>query len=148
MAKGNYTDAQRADYWKKRALEGNSNSGQKSNNNYNQSRSKGKSKHSGAKFTQYQNSEGTQRFLTTGWRLNRSKELISIKAVTTDKSEESEKGWFGSVAVTFTNTITGESNFHWGTMERKTGKVVVDKLAVVINPRAKNGGYAGTYIQK
>lgn len=147
MARNNYTDAQKAEYWKQRALGGqSSNYGNRKNDGY--SRNKSTSKKSGAKFTQYQNADGVQRFLTTGWRLNRSKELIAIKAVTTDKSEESEKGWFGSVAVTFTNTITGESNFHWGTMERKTGKVVVDKLAVVINPRAKNGGYAGTYIKK
>lgn len=106
-------------------------------------------KHSGAKHTTYTpesgNNKGQKQYLTTGWRLH-GRDLISIKAVTTSKSKESEKGWFGSIAVTFTNTKTGEVNFHWGTMEKRTGKVVVDKLAFVMNPKAKNGGYSGTYI--
>lgn len=108
-------------------------------------------KHSGAKTTTYEPTsgpnKGQKQYLTTGWRLHQG-DLISIKAVTTSKSKESEKGWFGSIAVTFTNTKTGEQNFHWGTMEKKSGKVVVDSLAVVINPKAKNGGYAGTYLNK
>jgi hypothetical protein len=33
-------------------------------------------------------------------------------------------------------------------MHKATGKVVIDKLAVVLNPKAKNGGYCGTYINK
>lgn len=107
-------------------------------------------KHSGCKTTTYEptkgNNKGNKQYLTTGWRLHQ-RDLISIKAVTTEKSKLSEKGWFGSIAVTFTNTKTGEVNFHWGTMEKKSGKVVVDKLAFVMNPKAKNGGYAGTYIQ-
>jgi hypothetical protein len=101
-------------------------------------------KHSGAKYTLYQNKEGVQQYLTTGWRLN-NKQLLSYKAVTTKKSILSEKGWFGSVWLTITNKITGEVNSAWGTMEKSSGKVVVDDLALVMNPRAKNGGYCGTF---
>ncbi|UBB90221.1 hypothetical protein J4771_02370 [Candidatus Kaistella beijingensis] len=131
--------------------------GSNSSNNWNNSTnsSRSKVKHSGAKFTKYINSNGEEKYLTTGWRLNRNKELISIKAITTKNTSKDtvnkdgeDKGWFGSIAVTFTNTVTGEVNFHWGTMERKTGKVVVDSMAFVMNPRAKNGGYAGTFINK
>lgn len=108
-------------------------------------------KHSGAKTTKYfpktGPNAGFEMHLTTGWRLS-GKELISIKAVTTSKSKLSEKsGWYGSVAVTMTNTKTGVVAFHWGTMQASTGKVVVDSLAFVMNPKAKNGGYSGTYIQ-
>ncbi|WP_026713656.1 hypothetical protein [Flavobacterium daejeonense] len=107
-------------------------------------------KHSGAKHTTYTpekgNNKGQKQYLTTGWRLN-GRELISIRAVTTQKSKESEKGWFGSVAVTFTNTKTGEHNFYWGMMEKRTGKVVVQEMSFVMNPKAKNGGYSGTFIQ-
>jgi len=130
-----------------------SNNNYGSNNNYNggnNSRQEYK-KHSGAKLTKYiptsGDNSGQEMHLVTGWRLS-NRELISIKATTTSKSKLSDKGWFGSIAVTFTNTKTGESNFHWGTMEKKTGKVVVDKLAFVMNPKAKNGGYAGTYLNK
>ncbi|CAN1538367.1 hypothetical protein MCETHM1_01654 [Flavobacteriaceae bacterium] len=108
-------------------------------------------KHSGAKLTKYFPKSGinagVEQFLVTGWRLS-NKELISIKAVTTSKSKESEKGWFGSVAVTFTNTKTGAQQFHWGTMEKKTGKVVINEMAFVMNPKAKNGGYSGTFLNK
>ena len=119
-----------------------------SNNNNNQN--KQKVKHSGAKHTTYfpetGPNKGVEQHLTTGWRLSKG-ELISIKAVTTSKSQLSEKGWFGSIAVTFTNTKTGTQQFHWGTMQKSTGKVVVDSMAIVINPKAKNGGYAGTFIR-
>lgn len=109
-------------------------------------------KHSGAKLTKYTptqgDNKGREQYLVTGWRLNRNRELISVKCVTTSKSKLSDKGWIGSIACTFTNTTTGETNFHWGTMLKSTGKVVIDKLAVVLNPKAKNGGYCGTYLQK
>lgn len=106
-------------------------------------------KHSGAKLTRYfpekGNNAGVEQYLVTGWRLA-NRELISIRCVTTSKSKLSEKGWYGSVACTLTNTKTGQTSFHWGTMQKATGKVVINALAMVINPKAKNGGYAGTFI--
>ncbi|MFH7010291.1 hypothetical protein ACHRV5_00380 [Flavobacterium sp. FlaQc-52] len=117
-----------------------------SNNNQN----KQKVKHSGAKATTYTPTsgpnQGVEQHLTTGWRLSKG-ELIAIKCVTTSKSNLSDKGWFGSVACTFTNTKTGVQSFHWGTMQKNGGKVVIDGMAFVINPRAKNGGYAGTFLR-
>lgn len=122
----------------------------KYNNNNKSFDKKTYKKHSGAKHTTYTpesgNNKGQKQYLTTGWRLN-GRELISIRAVTTQKSKESQKGWFGSVAVTFTNTKTGEHNFYWGMMEKRTGKVVVQEMSFVMNPKAKNGGYSGTFIQ-
>ncbi len=110
-----------------------------------------KPKHSGAKLTRYfpKNgvNAGVEQYLVTGWRLV-DRQLISIRCVTTSKSKLSDKGWFGSVAVTLTNTKTGVQAFHWGTMQKTTGKVVINDLAMVINPKAKNGGYAGTFLNK
>lgn len=107
-------------------------------------------KHSGAKTTKYfpvsGPNKGIEQCLTTGWRLTKG-DLISIKCVTTQKSKLSDKGWLGSVACTLTNTKTGVQAFHWGTMQHSTGKVVIDSLAMVVNPKAKNGGYAGTFIK-
>lgn len=106
-------------------------------------------KHSGAKLTRYfpktGENAGVEQYLVTGWRLA-NRDLISIRCVTTSKSKLSEKGWYGSVACTLTNTKTGQTSFHWGTMQKTTGKVVINALAMVINPKAKNGGYAGTFI--
>ena len=108
-------------------------------------------KHSGAKHTKYfpktGPNAGVEQHLTSGWRLSKG-ELISIRCVTTSKSKLSDKGWFGSIAVTMTNTKTGVSSFHWGTMQENTGKVVIDSVSMVLNPKAKNGGYAGTFINK
>ena len=118
------------------------------NRNYSQGRGYGNNqkptvKHSGAKTTTYYPvsgpNKGVQQHLTTGWRLAKG-DLISIRCVTTSKSVLSEKGWFGSIACTLTNTKTGVQAFHWGTMHSTTGKVVIDSLAMVINPKAKNIG--------
>jgi hypothetical protein len=130
------------------------------NNNYNNNSQKQSNyssnqkqivKHSGAKHTKYfpktGPNAGVEQHLTSGWRLSKG-ELISIRCVTTSKSKLGDKGWFGSVAVTMTNTKTGANSFHWGTMEEKTGKVVIDSMAMVVNPKAKNGGYAGTFLNK
>lgn len=118
-------------------------------NNYNNAQ-KPTVKHSGAKHTKYfpktGPNAGVEQHLTSGWRLSKG-ELISIRALTTSKSKLGDKGWFGSVAVTMTNTKTGATSFHWGTMEEKSGKVVIDSMAMVINPKAKNGGYAGTFLR-
>ena len=121
-----------------------------SRNNKNQNNNqKAIVKHSGAKTKRYfpttGPNAGIEQTLTSGWRLA-GRELISIRCVTTSKSKLSDKGWLGSIACKLTNTKTGVSAFHWGTMEHKTGKVVIDALSMVLNPKAKNGGYAGTYI--
>jgi len=102
------------------------------NQNYNNNNNQAKVKHSGAKNTTYTPvsgpNQGVEQHLTTGWRLSKG-ELISIKCVTTSKSNLSDKGWFGSVACTFTNTKTGVQSFHWGTMQKNGGKVVIDGMA-------------------
>lgn len=104
-------------------------------------------KHSGCGHTKYfpktGPNAGVQQYLTYGWRLSKG-ELINVKCTTTSKSKESEKGWFGSIACTFTNLKTGVMAFHWGTMHASTGKVVIDSLAVVCNPKKD---YCGTYIK-
>ena len=128
----------------------NYNNNSQKQNNYN-SNQKPSVKHSGAKHTKYYPktgpNAGVEQHLTSAWRLS-NRELISIRCLTTSKSKLSDKGWFGSVAVTMTNTKTGATSFHWGTMQENTGKVVIDSMAMVINPKAKNGGYAGTFLNK
>ncbi|MPL56022.1 hypothetical protein SDC9_01504 [bioreactor metagenome] len=119
-----------------------------SRDRYVQRRSQGK--HSGAVMTRYYPKSGAnkdkEQTIVNGWRLSRNKELIKITAVTTEKTSLSEKGWYSNVAVTFINTVTGAKYLHWGTMQKSTGKVVVSDMAFVMNPKAKNGGYAGTFV--
>lgn len=128
----------------------NNNNNRGNNNGYNDNNQK-LVKHSGAKrsktwFPKEGPNKGVEMKMTTGWHLANGL-LISVKACLTSKSNLSDKGWWGSVAVTFTNTKTGEKNFHWGTMQDSTGKVVIDSLSHVLNPQANNGGYSGTYIR-
>lgn len=108
-----------------------------------------KKKHSGAKLTKYHPktgvNAGVEQFLTSGWRLA-GKDLISFSCVTTSKSVLSDKGWFGSIACSVINTKTGAKSFYWGMMQKATGKVVISDMALVLNPKAKNGGYCGTFI--
>lgn len=116
--------------------------------NYNKFEVRPLQKRSGAKFTRYVNRDGVEKFLTTGWRYSSKVGLILYKAVTTSSSVESDKGWFGSIAVTVTVRDTGFKQFYWGTMNKSTGKVVISDLQFVMNPNANNGGYVGTYINK
>lgn len=130
---------------------GGGNYGQKRNGNYNNNYQQKPKKHSGAKHTKYFPTTGVnkgfEQNIVNAWKLSKNKELIKVTAVTTSKSKESEKGWFGSVAVTFVNTVTGAKFFYWGTMQKSTGKVIVQDLALVINPKAPNGGYCGTFVK-
>lgn len=125
------------------------------NNNYqnqnygNRGYNKKPQKKSGASTRTYTPSQGPNKgqlqSFTFGWRRTKYG-FITYSAVTTSKSKLSEKGWYGSIAVEIVNKDTGQSSFAWGTMHKSTGKVVIDSLSLVINPRAKNGGYCGTYL--
>lgn len=123
------------------------------NNQYNNGGSSQKpyTKKSGSKHKQYTPTEGPNKgqlqYFTSGWMLA-NRELISVTAVTTTKSKLSDKGWFGSIAVSLTNTKTGQKSFHWGTMEEKTGKVYITEMNLVLSPRSNNGGYCGKLFAK
>ncbi|PZR19492.1 MAG: hypothetical protein DI535_31055, partial [Citrobacter freundii] len=118
-----YSDAEKAQYYAQRSSNRGSNYSNRSTYSSGQ-----KSKKSGAKLTRYVNSSGEEKYLTTAWRKTKQG-FIKIKAITTKDSKLSDKNWFGSVAVTFTNLDTGTVQFHWGTMEKNTGKVVIDSMA-------------------
>ena len=107
-------------------------------------------KHSGATFSHYVPvkgpNKGNNQYVTNGWFLRKG-DLMKLKCITTKQSQLSDKGWMGSIACTLLNQNTGKERFFWGTMHKTTGKVVIDKLAMVLNPKAPNGGYCGTYIK-
>lgn len=90
--------------------------------------------------------KGQNQYKTIGWSLHKG-DLIKWDCTTTTKSELSQKGWLGSIACTRLNNATGEEKFFWGTMQQNTGKVVIDKLSLVLNPNAPNGGYCGSYVR-
>lgn len=121
----------------------------KNNNNQKSGQPK---KHSGAKLSTYFTKEGKNKGLeqriVNAWRLSRTGELIKVTCQTTGKSSLSDKGWYGSIACTFINTVTGAKFFYWGTMHKATGKTVIADVGIVVNPKAPNGGYCGTFSRK
>lgn len=146
----NKTQNFKQNFKNRQIMKRNNNQGSYNSQNYGNSQ-KQIVKHSGAKTTKYfpktGPNAGVEQYLTSGWKLADGA-LISIRCVTTSKSKLSDKGWLGSIACSMTNTKTGVSAFHWGTMQASTGKVVINDVAMVLNPRAKNGGYAGTFLGK
>ncbi len=109
-------------------------------------------KHSGAKTKKYFPTQGPNKGVemihTHGWMFRRGSGLTTFSCNTTQKSKLSEKGWIGSIAVEVVNHNTKQKEFYWGTMEAKTGKVVINELALVINPKGGKGGYTGTFINR
>lgn len=114
------------------------------NGNYNLTQVKVKPKHSGCKVSRYTPTMGANKgqpqTIVNGWMCHKGKPMLSFTAVTTSKSKLSDKGWYGSVAVTVINKSDMSKQFYWGTMEKTTGKVVISDLGIVMNPK---GGYKG-----
>lgn len=107
-------------------------------------------KKSGAKSSAYvsktgQNA-GLEMRITNGWMKKSNGSFVTIKCNTTSKSEEKESGWAGSISCDVVDKTSGQKTFYWGAMEMKTGKVVISELALVINPKAPNGGYCGSFL--
>jgi hypothetical protein len=91
--------------------------------------------------------KGKTQLITNGWFIA-NKNLMNVTCVTSKFSKLGDKGWIGSVSCEVVNTVTGEVHNHWGSMQKSTGKVVIDKMNMVVNPKAANGGYCGSYIRK
>lgn len=105
-------------------------------------------KHSGAKTKKYYpktgGNAGVEMTHTHGWMYRRREGLTTFSCNTTSKSVLKESGWMGSIAC---EVISGnkQKSFYWGTMEYKTGKVVIDSLGLVISPKGGKGGYTGSF---
>ncbi len=96
-------------------------------------------KRSGAKFKFSKHGKP----LTIAWKATRYGMLSILCGLTKYSNEVTSKSgrvWYSGVSVAIKNTNTGQTNFHFGLMEKATGKVIVKNLGWVINP---NGGYGG-----
>lgn len=109
-------------------------------------------KRSGAKSKRYTptsgNNAGKGMIHTHGWRFTKRAGLITYSCNTTKKSVKKDTGWIGSIACEVMQVDSSQKAFYWGVMEAATGKVVIQDLGIVINPKANNGGYCGTFINK
>jgi hypothetical protein len=53
---------------------------------------------------------------------------------------ESGKVWITSIACTVTNKQVMTKQLYWGLMEKSTGKVIIQDLGIVLNPKGGKGG--------
>ena len=115
-------------------------------NGYNR-QSSGKKK-SGAKF-KVKDANGNP--CTTGWKVSRRFGFVKFLCVVTSKSVESQNkagtNSYISVMVKVQKEMCNEEITN-GLMNIHTGQVVIEKMGIVINPRAANGGYCGKFGKK
>lgn len=81
---------------------------------------------------------------TQGWKASKRFGLISFMCVPTSNSKsvtsESGKVWITSIACTVTNKQAMTRQLYWGLMEKTTGKVIIQDLGIVLNPKGGKGG--------
>ena len=121
------------------------NNNYRNNNNYKQRTQK---KHSGASFG-YAHGDQEKPYIR-GWKFDRRNGLRSFIASPykgtkriRSKSGREWENWV--VKITLSN---GQQILKSGLYDVANRKVIIKDLGFVMNPKAKNGGYTGTFIQK
>lgn len=116
-----------------------------SNGRYSKDRndSREQKKHTGAKSGYDKNGQP----YTTGWNYSRANGLVTFLATPYAKSKESTSGsgrsWL-NVMVKVSRKMQKDFIVS-GMMDLRSGMVTIQELGIVINPKAKNGGYCGKY---
>ncbi len=123
-----------------RSSNGRYNSNQSNNNNNNNQAPK---KHSGCSHKPDKNGNPC----TTGWNWSRRHGMMTFLCVVTKKSDVHKSGsgkeWINvMVIVSKEKEVEQKTN---GLMDKASGKVIIDTMGMVLNPRAKNGGYCGRF---
>ncbi len=100
-------------------------------------------KHSGAKHGSDKNGQ----VYTSGWNYSKRHGLVTFLCVPYKKSKRvtSARGieWI-NVMVKIKKTMSANQIVS-GMMDFHSGRVIIKDLGLVINPKAPNGGYCGTY---
>jgi len=98
-----------------------------------------KKKRSGAKFKMAKNGK----MVVVAWKATKMG-MLSILVGTTKytKAVTSQNGrtWLTGCSVSIKNGLSGVSSFHFGMMDKATGKTIVKDLGWVINPQGGLGG--------
>ena len=107
-------------------------------------------KHTAAGHKEGKTKAGRDYKITWGWNVSKGGGLVSYLAKNYAKSHmvESKNGrkWL-TVIVVATLARTKDTKIKPGLMDLQTGKVIVKDWKLVINPKAPNGGYCGTFMQ-
>lgn len=155
MAKNEkYTDAERAEYWKKRALEGGNGGGSRSSRSSGSSRNdkpEKPKKYSGCEAGKDKNDNPYVR----GWKYDKTNGLRSFYAC---PYSGGAKG--GTKRVTSQEGVIWEN---WMVRVQKTGvpdyivsgmydvakkRVIIKELSFVMNPKGGKGGYVGPFFER
>lgn len=84
---------------------------------------------------------------TTGWNYSRANGLVTFLATPYGKSKEvqsaSGRSWL-NVMVKVSRKMQKDFIVS-GMMDLRSGMVTIEELGLVMNPKAKNGGYCGKY---
>jgi len=114
------------------------------NNNYN---NRPKKKHSGCRA-------GTDKKgnpYLTGWNYSKSRGMISFFAAPTSKTKKSTSGsgrtWYNWMLKVF-NKRTLQTTIYSCLVTEDCSKAVIEKLGFVMNAKAPNGGYVGSFTRK
>lgn len=120
---------------------------------YNHQPQQPKKKHSGCRlhtnFVDKQTGEIVNAHFMTAWNYSKSRGMLSIIASPRkgDKLKTANPK-FENWAVKVFNTKTLETVWHNGFYDKTKQKVTIKDMQFVLNPRAKNGGYAGTFVKR
>lgn len=121
------------------------------NNNY-RGNGGGQKKHSGAKMgiNQRGSQKGKQHIVF--WNYSRTRGLISgiatpYKGTKEVKSKTSGRVWHNWM-VSLTNKRTFQKWTTSGLFDPQSGKLIISELGWVVNPKARNGGYCGTFTNR
>jgi hypothetical protein len=104
-------------------------------------------KHSGCKGGQ----DKKGRSYVSGWKYSRRAGLVSFFAApykgTNSHKSENGRTWENWI-VKIQNKSTMTESITTCLFDRSTGKVIIQKLGFVMNPKGGKGGYVGTYINQ
>lgn len=149
MAGKNYSAEERAQYWKDRALKGNSSN--KGNFNNYQSNNSGKQyKSSGAKFTRIANGKfaGTGLQHIAAWRKTKlGLQTLSMNPLDgvehVSQSNKTHLVYIGELVNKSMGTVTTVL----GTYQKESGKLVLDKLGLVVSPNGQGQTKSGKSVR-
>ena len=89
---------------------------------------------------------------TNGWMTNKRVGMVSFFCAptknTTAVMSKTGNSWLTCIAVKVQFRDLMKEELHWGLMHEASGKVIIQSLGLVVNPKAPNGGFSGKYGKK
>lgn len=146
--KRTYSDAEKAEYWKRKAQGGNAQRGNFGNNWGNQG---SQYKKSGAKFTRYRDGRfaGTDLVHIAAWRKTKSGlQTLSMNPLDGTEHVGKEKGKTHIVYIgKLINKSAGTITTVLGSYQKESGKLVLNDLGLVVSPNGHGKTKSGKVVK-